>query len=74
MTKNITALTLALLLTLTAASCGGNANSDETTSGDAGTTAADTEKDIYSDLPTGDFGGYEFNILNHSYTYAEIPS
>ena len=72
MTKNITALTLALLLTLTAASCGGNANSDETTSGDTGTTAApETEKDLYADLPTGDFGGEKFTILNSTVGWAE---
>ncbi len=72
MKKNITALTLALLLTLTAASCGGNATSDETTSGDTGTTAApETEKSIYDELPTGDYGGEKFTILNSTVGWAE---
>ena len=71
MKKNITALTLALLLTLTAASCGGNANSDETTAGDTGTTSApETEKDLYADLPTGDYGDTDFNIYNGTMSWA----
>lgn len=72
MRKNITALTLAILLALTGASCGNNGNSDETTTGgDTGTTSPETEKDIYDDLPTGDYGGETFTILNNSVTWAE---
>lgn len=72
MKKNITALTLAILLALTGVSCGNNGNSDETTTGgDTGTTSPETEKDIYDDLPTGDYGGEKFTILNNSVTWAE---
>ena len=72
MKKNITALTLAILLALTGVSCGNNGNSDETpTGGDTGTTSPETEKDIYDDLPTGDYGGETVTILNNSVTWAE---
>ena len=72
MKKSITALTLAILLALTGVSCGNNGNSDETTTGgDTGTTSPETEKDIYDDLPTGDYGGETVTILNNSVTWAE---
>ena len=72
MKKSITALTLAILLALTGVSCGNNGNSDETTTGgDTGTTSPETEKDIYDELPTGDYGGEKFTILNNSVTWAE---
>ncbi|MCI8387603.1 MAG: hypothetical protein HFE63_03965 [Clostridiales bacterium] len=41
----------------------------DSTSGD--TTDANVETDIYADLPTGDYGGEVFSILNNSFTYAE---
>lgn len=71
MKRNLTALTLALLLALTGVGCGEEGVSENTTAGNDGTTSPSGEESIYDSLPTGDYGGAEFNILNHSYTYAE---
>ena len=72
MRKNTTALTLAIILALTGVSCGSTGTTNETTtSGETGTTAPETETSIYDDLPTGDYGGETFTILNNSVTWAE---
>lgn len=71
MRKNTTALTLAILLALTGASCGSTGPSNETTiGGEAGTTSPETETSIYDDLPTGDYGDTDFNIFNTTMSWA----
>ena len=71
MKKNTAALTLALLLALTGVGCGNECVSEDAALTSDNATSGSDEKTIYDELPTGDYGGAEFNILNHSYTYAE---
>lgn len=73
MKKNLTALTLAMLMSLTAVSCGSeNISNDTETSGDETTSSAQNNDDsLYADLPTGSYGGETFTILNNSVTWAE---
>ncbi|MBQ2709869.1 MAG: lipoprotein, partial [Clostridia bacterium] len=78
MKRSLSLILAALLL----AGCGGTSApaADDTTAADASgdTTAAVTEVDLMADLPTGDFGGYEFNILGladeSSYIYVQMVS
>ena len=61
--KRSTALILAFLaLALTA--CGGETGTVETTLGDGTTTVEEstTAPDLMDDLPTGDYGDYEFRF------------
>ena len=63
-----------LLLAILLSACGqGAGDGKETTSssGDTSDTAEETTgNDLYSDLPTGDYGGAEFNIFNTTMGWA----
>lgn len=72
--SRITAILLLSAILLSA--CGQNAgddtettSSDETSSGEVVTETS--EPDIYADLPTGDYGGEKFTILNSTVGWAE---
>ncbi len=72
-------LLLALLMVLTAAfglsSCKKDGEGEETTvsttgGGAAGAPGTKDDPTLYEDLPTGDYGGYEFKFLNNESGYA----
>ena len=71
MKRNLTALTLALLLALTGVGCGEEGVFENTTAENDDTTSTTGETTLYDELPTGDYGEEEFSILSHSFTYAE---
>ncbi len=62
----ISAVLLASITVLTACNKGGPVTSDTDI-----TTSSETEGDIYSDLPTGDYNDADFNIINNAFGYAE---
>lgn len=65
-------MSVMMLMSIALNGCGGSETSDSET-----TTSTDTQTetsalpDLYSDLPTGDYGGETFTILNTSFDYAE---
>jgi len=59
------ALTLILLSALILNSCGGSADTTDTTSGSDSTTAAPVETEETFDLPAKDWGGKQFRVLGY---------
>ena len=75
----ITALLLVLCMMLSMVACADgtdDAATDDTNAKTADVDAGDTEAEtedaavLYGDLPTGDFGGYEFRMLNNTSNFA----
>ncbi|HHX53464.1 MAG TPA: hypothetical protein GX704_01010 [Clostridiales bacterium] len=70
----LSAKILSVLLVILLVSCGGPSGSPSGADTAADVTAdaviAETETDIYADLPKSDFGGYEFRILNNISNFA----
>lgn len=82
MSKKLLALLLAMLMTAPAfLSCSDSGTNEETTETTASAPSASSEEiaaveesepDIYSDVPTGDFDGHEFRMLNVVSNYAYV--
>jgi ABC-type glycerol-3-phosphate transport system substrate-binding protein len=68
MTK-LTAAALAALMLLSLAACGQTEGGTDTTGKSEDTTVSEEEL-LYGDLPTGNFNGYEFNVLQYKETTA----
>ena len=71
-TKIIALLSLFALLLTAFIACGDNSGkqSPEKTANTAATQPAETEPDIYSDVPTDKYDGYSFRILNNESNFA----
>ena len=70
MKKQATAALLALFSLLSVSCGGGTADPVTTTDGNNTATTAETTANLYSDLPTGDYGGADFNIFNTTMGWA----
>ncbi len=70
MKKQATAALLALFSLLSASCGGGTADPVTTTGGNDSATTPETTANLYSDLPTGDYGGSDFNIFNTTMGWA----
>lgn len=64
--KPILATLLAALTVLPLTACGTHTEAPAETTVGAEETTASEEEILYGDLPTGDFGGYEFNVLQYA--------
>ncbi len=51
--------------------CGSSGSSTDGTTAAGDSSSVETENPLYMDLPTGDYGGATFSILNNTFTYAE---
>ena len=63
--KRILAALSAGLILLSFSACGQTTDPDAEGATSAVTEEADTDEQIYDDLPTGSYGGYEFNVLQY---------
>ena len=70
MKKQATAALLALFSLLSVSCGGGTADPVTTTGGNDSATTPETAANLYSDLPTGDYGGSDFNIFNTTMSWA----